>query len=296
MPSQLIVPPRADLAPWIRSVLVIGFQEASISYLPAVLDPSLVVFARGGSWTLGEGGHPMCRSPRALLAGPRLSPASTYTEAGTICVSIQFRPGVMVEALGPGVNELRDQAYSLDSVFPPAKVRSMLERIDEEQNPLRWVAYIQQVLWESFQGRIDAWNVRLERGALEHLFEPAERLAARLGVGVRQLQRRIDRAYGASLRDLRRMARFGFSLNSLLGNPVRRGHLAGVAHDFGYSDQSHMVHDYVSLCGFSPTELLQSASGGAPGFWIYRLAKRDFETLFLSEDVTSIQETIFASR
>lgn len=293
MHTQLIVPPHSALAPWIYPTLVMSFPSGCLSRIPAAMSPALILFARGGGWRTDAAGRRLQRYPRAVIAGPCLTPRFTEIEAGGVFVSMLFRPGLLAEALGPSVAELRDRTFALDEVFPPADVRRMVERIDEEPHPARWVAHLQGLVRRALRVGSDAQQAQHETGSMVRLFEPAEVQAAALSVGLRQFERRLNRAYGANLRDLRRVARFGFALPKLFAGAGRRGHVAQVAQEFGYYDQAHMDRDFAALTGYSPRTLLQSSAGDDPGFWLYRIGQPDFRSLFLPEDVDSVQERVF---
>lgn len=296
MPAQIIAPPHPRLAPWIHHVLVTIFEDGCVSQIPAVLSPSISVFARGAGWLPDHTGHYRHRMPRAALMGPRLKSTTTNTEAGTYSISILFRPGTMADILGPGVNEISEQTIPLDSIFPPSSVQFMLERIDENPDPSVWAQHVQQLLLENLREQTNAYGLQCDLQNIVRLFQPAEKFAAELGIGVRQLERHTARSYGATLRDLRRMARFGFSLTKMLYNARQRGDLTQIAHDFGYYDQSHMDRDFVALAGYSPTQLLRSLTDKDPRFWMYHFDQRDFQRLFVPEDVVSVQEIVFAHK
>lgn len=291
MPTQTVVAPRPELAPWIHHILVMHFAAPCLSTLPAVLSPKILFIARGAAWSPEEpnSGGPQAR---AEIGGPRLSPAPVVVEAGTCFISILFRPGVMAEALGPGVDELRDRVFPLDSVLPPQQVAEVLERIDAEANPGRWVEHIQNLLLQSLRAQRDRRILAAQFGNRANLFAPAAQQAAALGIGLRQLERRVGHAYGATLRDLRRMVRFGFALARLLAGPSGRGDLVRIAHDLGYYDQAHMDRDFAALSAYSPSQLLHALAADDPAVWIYRFTQQDFGKLFLPDDVDSIQEAL----
>ncbi|WP_205230255.1 helix-turn-helix domain-containing protein [Azospira oryzae] len=292
MVMPLVVAPHPELAPWIYHILVMPL-DGCLSRLPSALSPGLLLFARGGAaQPLADGS---CRAvPRASLTGPYLDPRESRAAPGSVFLSVMFRPGVMAEALGPGVGELRDRIVPLDEVLPPLLVRQMLETVDASDSPADWVAAVQGLLRRCLRPRRDPARLADLLGASTHLFSPAGQIAAHLGIGLRQLERRVAHGYGANLRELRRVARFGFSLARLQAQPPRRGELTRIAQDFGYYDQAHMDRDYRDMAGASPGELLRAVADGAPGYWWYRLGQRDFRDLFLPDDVDSVQAGLFS--
>lgn len=293
MLTPLIFPPRPDLAPWIHHVLVMRL-DSCLSRLPSALSPALVVFARGTS--LLRTGGALRPVPRASLSGPYLEARSSQIEAGTMFVAVFFRPGRMAEALGPGVGEIRDRIVPLDEILLPSRVRRMLDRIDETDEPAEWNDSVQALLSDCLRPKRDPVRLAGLLAGRRYLFEPAHRIAAELGIGLRQLERRLNHAYGINLRDLRRVARFGYSLARLMAMPPRRGELARIAHEFDYYDQAHMDRDFRALAGLSPGDLMQACAGHDPGFWVYRFSRRDFRNICFAEDVDSIQDQLFSRR
>ena len=79
-------------------------------------------------------------------------------------------------------------------------------------------------------------------------------LAAGYGISVRQLERRIRSAVGIAPKTYACVARFQAALDAKLLTPTRSWML--IAHDLGYHDQMHMVHDFHKLAGAAPAEIL----------------------------------------
>jgi AraC-like DNA-binding protein len=79
-----------------------------------------------------------------------------------------------------------------------------------------------------------------------------QHLAHHSGLSIRQFERRFTTVLGISPKLYARILRFEAAL--------RRKSMAGhnwttIAHDLGYHDQMHMIHDFQSLSGLSPKSL-----------------------------------------
>ena len=70
------------------------------------------------------------------------------------------------------------------------------------------------------------------------------------GLGERQLQRRFREAVGLTPKQFARIRRMRETAAGML-RPDARG-WAGVAADFGYADQSHLIHEFSQLTGLTP--------------------------------------------
>jgi AraC-like DNA-binding protein len=75
-------------------------------------------------------------------------------------------------------------------------------------------------------------------------------LAHETGLGLRQFERRFDREIGISPKLYARIVRFEAALQRRAISPTTRW--TDIAHDLGYHDQMHMVHDFTRLSGDSP--------------------------------------------
>jgi transcriptional regulator GlxA family with amidase domain len=75
-----------------------------------------------------------------------------------------------------------------------------------------------------------------------------------LGVGPRQLERDFSARFGIRPKLFSRIVRFQAALD-------RKARSARswteVAHEFGYHDQMHMIHDFEQFTGDTPTETLR---------------------------------------
>ncbi|ACK51583.1 transcriptional regulator, AraC family [Methylocella silvestris BL2] len=76
-------------------------------------------------------------------------------------------------------------------------------------------------------------------------------LAKGVGLSKRALERRFVNHIGATPKKLSRVIR----LRNAVFQKKRLGSWAEVAHDVGFYDQSHMIHDFLELYGMTPEEL-----------------------------------------
>jgi AraC-like DNA-binding protein len=78
-------------------------------------------------------------------------------------------------------------------------------------------------------------------------------MAERAGLSVRQFERRFIAEIGVAPKLYARVARFEAALKSKMQFPDRRW--TDVAHELGYHDQMHMVHDFRELSGSTPSDV-----------------------------------------
>jgi transcriptional regulator GlxA family with amidase domain len=83
-----------------------------------------------------------------------------------------------------------------------------------------------------------------------------------VGLGERQLRRRVERAVGYGPATLVRVLRFQRFLG-LAEADGGQSTLARLASDAGYADQAHLARECRRLSGLPPSELLASGAGAA---------------------------------
>jgi len=79
-------------------------------------------------------------------------------------------------------------------------------------------------------------------------------IAARAYLSPSQLERRFRQLTGVSPKTFARLVRFEAVRDSLFMDPAYPP--AKVAHDFGYTDQAHFIHDFKAFAGRTPGALM----------------------------------------
>jgi len=188
----------------------------------------------------------------AFVAGPDTGPAPDTRPPGTVLVGARFRPGAGGAALGVPLSELLDQrvdAADLTAV-PGGRLPGSLAPAEA----LRRVAGIAaEMVTERPPDRLvlDAACLLGRPGAR------ADLVAARLGIGERQLRRRCQAAVGYGPRMLVRVLRFRRFL-SRMEAAGSAADLAGLAAEAGYADQAHLTRESARLAGLPPAALARS--------------------------------------
>jgi len=77
-------------------------------------------------------------------------------------------------------------------------------------------------------------------------------LEASAGMSARQLERKFKRDIGVSPKTFARIERFKAVVSSIEHH--RQPDWAGVAAEFGYSDQPHLVREFKSFAGCTPQQ------------------------------------------
>ncbi|MBH1933578.1 helix-turn-helix transcriptional regulator [Streptomyces sp. AV19] len=174
---------------------------------------------------------------RLVVAGPdtrsHLAPAGAYT-------GLRFAPGTGPVLLGVPAHELRDLRVPLEDLWPARRVRAVAQRVAEARAPGRALESVVGRWW-----RVDVDPVTAAVVASARRGEPVSALAARLGIGERQLHRRALRSFGYGPKTLARVLRMNRAVELARGG----GAFAEVAVVCGYADQAHMAREVRGLAG-----------------------------------------------
>ncbi|SNS34013.1 AraC-type DNA-binding protein [Geodermatophilus pulveris] len=188
---------------------------------------------------------------RLSVAGPDTRARWHEDPAPARYVALRFSGGTGPALLGVPAHELRDRTPLLEDLWPAAAARRLADRVAEDPVGAleRWAG---ERVVDSPADPLGGRVLALARAGV-----PVAGMAARLGLGVRQLHRRSLDLFGYGPRHLTRVLRLGRALEQ-----VRQGApLARVAADSGYADQAHLARDVRGLTGTTVTALLRGSAG-----------------------------------
>jgi AraC-like DNA-binding protein len=259
-------------------------QPSSQAYIPAILSPSIMLMVRGSAEIVHADGRRE-RVPRFFLRGPFTEPMYIEYAPDTITMTVCLIPGMLSKAVTLEITNLLNGSAAMDQIFDPLIVAEFLGKIDAsvksgenaESNVRDFHIFLGQVLHEHKKNIFGDAIV----AAHKKIFFPLMALSAYFGIGERQLERRIRSTFGVNLRELRRLVRFGFTLQRIANEGSTWGDLTQVAQDSGYYDQAHMHKEFQDLAGISPTNLLQRIAAKDPAYWVYQLSPAEFQNLFI---------------
>jgi AraC-like DNA-binding protein len=204
-----------------------------------------------------------------IIVGPRSSiVVGTMTRAllvpardGAACIGVRFRPGMATAFLRMAAASVTDGRAPLDALWSDA--RTVTGYVDALADPDRAVERFADVLVDRLSRTtpipddIQAAVVQItSRGGRVDV----SRLAESLGVSRQHLARRFATYVGISPKTLCRVARLREVIR--LADHPRAG-WAALAADLGYYDQSHLVADFRSLTGLTPSRWAASRWSGS---------------------------------
>jgi AraC-like DNA-binding protein len=215
--------------------------------------PQILEFMFGTRYQVRRTEREATEDVRAVaLVGSRTSPSVELILSGNVDVfTIVFQPGAFStlfgvpaveltnrdfdgeEVLGHGINELYGRLGEVSAFHDRAHVA------DSFLTAIRPAA-------ESVSAIVRSAMVVVRNNGSVLISE----LAHQAGLGLRQFERRFDYEIGISPKFYARIVRFEAALQRRAVSPTTRW--TDIAHDLGYHDQMHMVHDFTRLSGASP--------------------------------------------
>ena len=185
---------------------------------------------------------------RLVIAGPDTRAVTEPAVPGSV-LGFQLAPGVIAHVLGVPASACVNGRIDVADLWGAAG-RELVDRLVETTDLRAASALIERAI----ATRLSGIEIDPVPGALRRIFGHGWRLdARRLGLGERQLRRRCVAAFGYPTAVLRRIVRFQRFMDAITWDGT--GELAVLAHDLGYSDQSHLSHEVREFSGLTPHAL-----------------------------------------
>jgi AraC-like DNA-binding protein len=200
-------------------------------------------------------------SRNAIVVGAMTRPILVPPADGAGLIGVRFRPGMATAFLRIPAAALTDDRAPLEAVWPDgAEVADLvgsalgselaIDRLaDVLATRLSRIASVPADL-QAAVARIMARGGRVD----------VSRLASSLGVTRQHLARRFAAHVGVSPKTFCRVVRLWEVLRSAGGGRVN---WASLAADLGYSDQSHLVTEFRSLTGLTPSRWVATRHAGS---------------------------------
>src|SRR5262245_55702586 len=167
-------------------------------------------------------------------------------------VGVHFKPGGAFRFLGVPANELTDIHVDLEALWRRSDLR---EQLGAAANPARRFRVLEEALVARLENTSE--EHRAVRAALDILALDAGEartrdLAAHLGLSQRHFIKVFSNQVGITPKQFGRVQRFQRAVD--LTRSGSTPDWADIAAACGYFDQSHLIHDFQTFSGLSPTE------------------------------------------
>lgn len=193
-------------------------------------------------------------APRAVVVGP-----CTYRRAELVLqghydvFTVHFQPAGFHQLFGVPMAELADRACEARDVLGP--IASEIEqRLADAASFGERVDIATEYLLQHVTGGVapDAVAIAANRVLSDCGTLRIRDAAAIAGLSIRQFERRFCEQVGVTPKRYARITMFQSALHAKLAIPKRAW--TEIAHESGYYDQMHMVHEFERFTGESPTE------------------------------------------
>jgi AraC-like DNA-binding protein len=200
----------------------------------------------------------------ALIIGASSSAAMVRLQGRMHGLSITLLPGATMALFGLPAGELTGTAVPLRELLRE-DAAALGERLGAAPHTQARVDVLWSLLLQRLQKRPTTDAAQVAR-AVSLITASGERARLRdvadaVGVGERRLQQLFHTHVGLSPRTMGRLSRLHHLLRTLRGQPTDGW--AALAVDTGFYDQSHLVNEFQSLCGVTPTEFIRHTVSGS---------------------------------
>jgi len=249
----------AQLSDVVRCVWVLsGSAAATPEPQPVVPDGCAeIVLNLADQFRRFAGGQAAETQPRSMVVG-QITEAVVIAPTGSVdIVGIRLQPWGASSVLPLPAAELRDVLMPLDSVAP-AMARDLPDNLREQPHATARAASVFRYLWRHTRCASSAPRSRARAIVDEATHGSAamtvRALAARLGLGERQVERELDRHVGLRPKMLLRIARFQRAL--ALARADETLSWSAIAAQTGFYDQAHLTHEFRRFAACTPSEFL----------------------------------------
>ena len=211
----------------------------------------------GDPWAAGRSLAASAFFPRVCVIGPVTRPRILRVGRGVDAVGAVLPPALTLSAFGVPASELVDRLVALEDLWKPSEVERLFEllstlhirqRISELRSMM--VTRIEQPGDRVSVGHRTTGLITLHGGRVS-----IADMARSHGLSRQQFARQFSAAAGLTPKLFARITRFQSLVRALLSSDVSQW--VSVAPVVGFYDQAHMINEFRTFAGSSPTVFFQ---------------------------------------
>ena len=209
-------------------------------------------FGSGCSIAYNGGLQPL---PSPFMMGLLDQPVLFYTKNVLEIISIRCFPWTVFDLLGLPSGKDRVRIFE----HPIARLQSTLDQRIKAGRIEEAVALVRQYFLNA-RSQIAADSMLFKAGVAMRKANgamPVSEIAAAAHSTVRTLERKFKQSSGYSVKDVSGLMRFEQVRNRLWNYP--ESNIAGLAHELGYTDQSHLSREFKRYSGTTPAAFARKA-------------------------------------
>ncbi|MEO6633789.1 MAG: helix-turn-helix domain-containing protein [Mucilaginibacter sp.] len=218
-----------------------------------------IIFYFGSTLSISNNGH-LQPLPSPFMMGLLNQPVVFHTKNRLEIIGTRCFPWTVFDLLGlqPGKDGVRIFEH------PIARLQSALDELVHASKIDDALARVKQYFLDAQSGiAVDSMlfkagtAMRQANGAM-----PVSQVAAAAHATVRTLERNFKQSAGYTVKDVSGLIRFEQARNRLWHYPDCN--LAGLAHELGYTDQSHLSREFKRYSGTPPAAFARNAKKSKP--------------------------------
>jgi AraC-like DNA-binding protein len=233
-----------------------GMQESGFEVVPD--GNAEIIFHFGSGCSISRNGvlKPL---PSPFMIGLLNKPVSFYAKDILEIIAIRCFPWTVFDLLG--LPSGRDGVRTL--AHPIARLHSVLETFIRAARIEEATTYLNDYFLDT-HSKIASDSMLFKAGAAMREANgtlAVSQVAQAAHATVRTLERRFRKSSGHSVKDVSGLIRFEQVRNHLWMHP--EANLAGLAHEMGYTDQSHLTREFKRFSGTTPAAFARNAKRSA---------------------------------
>ncbi len=234
-----------------------GAEQSSFEVQPDGYAEIIFHFGSGCSISYNEGLKPL---PSPFMMGLLNQPAVFYTKNRLEIIAIRCFPWTVFDLLGlqPGKDGVRIFEH------PIARLQSTLDKCIRAGKIDEALTQVKQYFLNE-RSRVATNSMLFKAGVAMRQANgtiPVSEVAAAAHATVRTLERNFKQSSGYTVKDVSALIRFEQVRNRLWLYPA--SNLVGLAHELGYTDQSHLSREFKRYSGTTPAAFARKAKKEKP--------------------------------
>ena len=232
-----------------------GEQQSAFEVQPDGYAEIIFHFGSALSISYNSGLQPL---PSPFMMGLLDQPAVFYTKNRLEIIGIRCFPWTVFDLLGlpSGKDGVRIFEHPIAQLQPILNKWILADSIDKA------LAEVKQYFLNA-RSRVAIDSMLFKAGVAMREANgtmPVSQVAAAAHATVRTLERKFKQSSGYTVKDVSGLMRFEQVRNQLWLNP--NSNIAGLAHELGYTDQSHLSREFKRFSGTTPAAFARKAKKG----------------------------------
>ncbi|KUJ62802.1 AraC family transcriptional regulator [Flavobacteriaceae bacterium CRH] len=229
-----------------------GEQESAFEVVPDSY--AEIIFHFGNTCSISYNGD-LQALPSPFMIGLLNQPVHFFSKNNLQIIGIRCFPWTVFDLLGLESGKGGVQEFE----HPLAQLQPKLDKLIQSGNIEEAIAEVKQYFLNT-HSQIPNNSTLLKAGSAMRETNgsmPVSEVADAAHATIRTLERKFKQSSGYTVKDVSALIRFEQVRNELLLNP--NANLASLAHDLGYTDQSHLSREFKRYSGTTPSAFARNS-------------------------------------